>query len=275
VRAHFNRALLDLQGNRVTTPAVTVRLLVPGSTTTYGQTIYDAATGGTTRLNPWTTTSGEVDFYLDAPDRVKIGVKVGTDPEEFWDNVDVVAVNSDSTHPGAGGQSLQIGVGAGATGVHATALGQGAQATADSTVALGEQATASYAGALAAGSQSDATAAGAVAVGQSAQAQGSQSIAVGDGAHANWNRSTAIGAGAQADRPHQVVIGTAAEIAFLPGGIALQSPSGSTFMVGVTDEGLLYTQQLPTYVPPPVPDEGTGETTDDGSGTLPGDAGGV
>ena len=271
MRAHFNRALLDLQGNQV--PTATVRLLVSGTSTTYGQTIYTQATGGTTYTNPWTVTTGEVDFYLDAPDRVRIGVKVGTDPEEFWDNVDVVAVNSDSTHPGAGDQSLQIGVGAGATGVHATALGQGAQATADSTVALGEQATATYVGALAAGSQADATAAGAVAVGQSALAQGTQSTAVGDGARAQWNQSTAIGAGAQTDRPHQVVIGTAAETTFLPGGVALQSPSGLTFMVSVTDDGLLYTQQLPTYVPPPVPDEGTGETSDDGEGALPGDAG--
>lgn len=273
MRAHFNRALLDLQGNQV--PTATVRLLAPGTTTTYGQTIYTEATGGTTYTNPWTVTNGEIDFYLDAPDRVRIGVKVGSDPEEFWDNVDVVAVNSDSTHPGSGDQSLQIGVGSAATGVHATALGQGTQATADSTVALGEQATASDVGALAAGSQADATAAGAVAVGQSALAQGTQSTAVGDGAQAKWNQSTAIGAGALTDRPNQVVIGTASETVFLPGGIALQSPDGSTFRLGVTDDGMLYTQQLPTYVPPPEPDEGTGEPTDDGGDTLPGDGGGA
>jgi hypothetical protein len=272
VRAHFNRALLDLQGNQV--PTATVRLLVPGTTTFYGQTIYAQATGGTTYTNPWTVTTGEVDFYLDAPDRVRIGVQVGADPEEFWDNVDVTAVNSDSTHPGSGAQSLQIGVGASATGVHATALGQGTQAIADSTVALGEQATASDIGALAAGSQSDATAPGAVAVGQSALAQGSQSTALGDAARAMFNRSVAIGAGAQTDRPHQVVIGTAADTAFFPGGIALQSPNGSTFMLGVTNEGLLYTQKLPTYVPPPEPDEGTGESSGDGGDPLPGDPGG-
>lgn len=273
MRAHFNRALLDLQGNQV--PTATVRLLVPGTTTAYGQTIYDQATGGTTRTNPWTITDGEVDFYLDAPDRVRIGVQVGTDPEQFWDNVDVVAVNSDSTHPGSGDQSLQIGVGAGATGVHATALGQGSQATADSTVALGEQAAASDVGALAAGTQAHATAAGAVAVGRSALAQGTQSTAVGDGAQAAWNQSTAIGVGARTDRPHQVVIGTATETVFLPGGIALQSPNGSTFMVAVTDDGMLYAQQLPTYVPPPLPDEGSGQSAGDTTDTLPGDTGGV
>jgi trimeric autotransporter adhesin len=273
VRAHFNRALLDLQGNQV--PLATIRLLALGTTTAYGQTIYADATGGTTRTNPWATTLGEVDFYLDAPDRVRIGILVGAGPEEFWDNVDVTAVNSDSTHPGAGAQSLQIGVGANATGVHATALGQGTQATADSTVALGEQATASDVGALAAGSQSDATAPGAVAIGQSALAQGTQSTAVGDAARAMFDRSVAIGAGAQTDRPHQVVLGTAADTAFFPGGIALQSPDGSTFMVGVTNEGVLYTQQLPTYVPPPEPNEGTGESSGDSGDTDPGDGGGA
>jgi autotransporter adhesin len=272
VRAHFNRALLDLQGNQV--PTATVRLLAPGTTTPYGQTIYADATSGTTRTNPWTTTTGEVDFYLDAPDRVRIGVQVGTDPEEFWDNVDVTAVGTDSTHPGSGNQSLQIGVGAAATGVHSAALGQGAQATADSTVAVGEQATASGVGAVATGSQADATAPGAVALGQSALAQGTQATAIGDAAKSQWNHSTAVGAGAQTDRPHQVVIGTSAETVFLPGGIALQSPNGSTFMVGVTNDGLLYTQQLPTYVPPPVPDEGSGESTGDGGDTLPGDVSG-
>ncbi|MEU9405625.1 hypothetical protein AB0E08_07960 [Streptomyces sp. NPDC048281] len=272
MRAHFNRALLDLQGNQVS--SATVRLLVPGTTTAYGQTIYTQATGGTTYTNPWPVTAGEVDFYLDAPDRVKIGVTVGTDPEEFWDNVDVTAVGTDSTHPGTGDQSLQIGVGASATGVHSTALGQGAQATADSTVALGEQATASDIGAVAAGSQSEATAPGAVALGQSAQAQGSQATAIGDGTQSNWNHSTALGAGARTDRPHQVVVGTSDETAFFPGGIALQSPSGLTFMLGVTDDGMLYTQQLATYVPPPVPDEGSGESSGDTGDTDPGDTGG-
>jgi autotransporter adhesin len=141
-------------------------------------------------------------------------------------------------------------------------------------VAVGEQATASGVGAVATGSQADATAPGAVALGQSALAQGTQATAIGDAAKSQWNHSTAVGAGAQTDRPHQVVIGTSAETVFLPGGIALQSPNGSTFMVGVTNDGLLYTQQLPTYVPPPVPDEGSGESTGDGGDTLPGDVSG-
>lgn len=254
MRAHFNRALQDLQGNQV--PTATVRLLVPGGTDLYGQTIYADATGGTTRTNPWVTTTGEVDFYLDAPDRVRIGVQVGTDSEEFWDNVDVTAVGTDSTHPGTGDQSLQIGTGAAATGAAAVALGQGTQAAADQAVALGQQAAASEVGALAAGSQAAASQPGSVALGQSSVAQGSQSTAIGSAAQALFNQSTAIGAGARTDRPNQVAIGTSADVAFMPGGLALQSPNGSTFMVSVTDDGMLYTQQLPTYVPPDPVEEG-------------------
>lgn len=267
MRAHFNRALLDLEGNQIATAQV--RLLVPGGTDPYGQTIYADASSGTTLTNPWTTTSGEVDFYLDAPDRVKIGITVGASPEEFWDNVDVTAVGTDSTHPGTGALSLQIGSGATASGVHAVALGQAAQATGDLTVALGDQATASDAGTVAVGSQADSTAPGAVAVGQSALAQGTHASALGAATQAKWNHSTAIGAGAQTDRPNQVVIGTSADTAFFPGGIALQSPSGLTFQLTVTDEGLLYVQQLPTYVPPPIPDEGTGDSSDAGDPGSP------
>lgn len=258
MRAHFNRALLDQQGNQVT--SAQVRLLAPGRTDLYGQTIYAEATGGTTRTNPWTTTTGEVDFYLDAPDRVRIGVKVGVAPEEFWDNVDVLGVGNDSTHPGSGEDSLQIGVGASASGLHATALGQGAHAAGDQSAALGEQASTAGAGAVAAGAQASATQPGAVALGQSALAQGSQSAALGAAAQATYNRSTAIGAGAETDRPNQVVIGTPSEVVFLPGSVALLSPNGNTFLVAVTDDGMLYTQQLPTYVPPPPIEEGEGES---------------
>jgi hypothetical protein len=260
VRAHFNRALLDQQGAPVATAQV--RLLVPGGTDPYPQLIYSDATGGTTLTNPWTTTSGEVDFYLDAPDRVKIGITVGTAPEEFWDNVDVTSTGFDSTHPGSGDLSLQIGVGAAATGVHATALGQGAQATGDASTALGEQAVASQVGTVTIGSQADATQPGAAAVGQSALASGSQSAALGAAARATYNHSTAVGAGAQTDRPNQVVLGTAADTVFMPGNTALRSPNGTTFVIAVTNEGLLYAQQVPAYVEPDPVDEGSGDLGD-------------
>ncbi len=257
MRAHYNRALLDLQGNQV--PVATVRLLVPGGTDLLGSTVYAEATGGVTRTNPWETTDGEVDFYLDAPERVKIGVKVGSDPEEFWDDIDVLGVGNDSTHPGTGEDSLQIGVGAAAEGVHTTALGQGAQAAGDQATALGEQALAAGSGSFAAGSQALASQSGSVAVGQSSVSQGSQSTAIGAGAQASYDQSTAVGAGAQTDRPHQVVLGTADDQVDIPGRAVLRSPNGTSFLLAVTDDGALYTQELPPYEEPPPIEEGEGE----------------
>lgn len=256
MRAHFNRALQDQQGNQVA--SAQVRLLVPGGTDLYGSTIYADATGGVTRTNPWTTDTGEVDFYLDAPDRVRIGIKVGADPEEFWDNIDVVGVGFDSTHPGSGAQSLQIGVGATASGVHSTALGQGVQATSDQATAVGEQATATEVGAIAAGSQASATQPGAVALGQSALAEGSQSTALGAGAQAQYDKSTAVGAGAVANRPNQVAVGTTNDMVDFPGTVVLHSPNGTAFVLKAANDGMLYTQQLPAYEEPPLLDEGGG-----------------
>lgn len=254
MRAHFNRALLDEQGNQVA--SAQVRLLAPGTTDLYGQTIYSDAADGGTYTNPWTTATGEVDFYLDAPDRVRIGVQVGASPEEFWDNIDILGVGNDSTHPGTGESSLQIGVGTSATGFHATAVGQGAQATGDQSAALGDQASAPGGGAVAAGSQASAEQPGTVAVGQSSVAQGSQSTALGTAAQARYDQSTAIGAGALTDRPNQVAVGTNNDLVDIPGTAVLHSPDGTGFILRVTNDGMLYTQQLPAYEEPPPVDEG-------------------
>ncbi|MGA5598430.1 hypothetical protein ACPCSE_29770 [Streptomyces cellulosae] len=256
MRAHFNRALLDDQGNRIA--SAQVRLLVAGGTDPYGQTIYSDAVGGATLTNPWTTTSGEVDFYLDAPDRVKVGVKVGTDPEEFWDNTDVLGVGNDSTHPGTGTGSMQIGAGAAATALNATALGQGAQAAGERATALGDDATASQEGALAAGTQASASQPGTVALGQSALAQGSQSAAIGSGARALHDQGVAIGAGAATEQPYQIMLGSADHRVDVPGPLVLRSPSGAEFSLRVTDDGLLYTQELAPYEEPPPIEEGGG-----------------
>lgn len=245
MRAHFNRALLDTQGNQVT--SAQVRILAPGGTDLYASTIYSDVIGGSTRTNPWTATTGEIDFYLDAPDRVRIGVKVGTDPEEFWDNIDVLGIGTDSTHPGSGTQSLQIGIGAAASGLRATALGQGAQATADQATAVGEQADAVAVGAVAVGTQASASQAGALALGQSSTSQGSQSTALGGGAQANHDQSTALGAGAVTTRPHQVVLGTADDLVDVPGAVVLYSPDGTAFTLQVANDGTLSTQLLPPY----------------------------
>ncbi|MEV7675137.1 hypothetical protein [Streptomyces sp. NPDC088752] len=247
MRAHFNRPLTDRMGNKV--DQASVRLLVAGSTTELiPGIVYSGATGGLTRTNPWNITNGEIDFYLDAPTRLQVGVKVGADPEEFWDNIDVMAVASESQHAGAGDDSTAIGADAAASGTGALASGKGAQATGDETVSAGHESSASAAGAVAVGSQADASEAGAVSVGRSAVAQGSQATALGDGAQAPWDHSTALGAGAQTTRPNQVVVGTASEIVDVSGLLVLHSPDGSPFTVAVTDDGMLYAQPLAPYV---------------------------
>ncbi|MFI0967054.1 hypothetical protein ACH4S8_37570 [Streptomyces sp. NPDC021080] len=247
MRAHFNRPLIDQTGDQVNTAVV--RLLVAGSTTDLiSEIVYSQATGGATRTNPWTITDGEVDFFLDAPARVQIGVKVGTDPEEFWDNVDVLAVSTESTHPGTGTNSTAIGTGATATGDGAIALGVGTTAGADSTTVLGYEASAAQVGAVAVGAQATATEPGAVAVGQSAVAQGTQATAVGDGAQSTWDQSTAVGTGAQTTRPGQVAVGRAADLVDIPGKAVLHSPDGTPYILAVTNDGRLYTQALAPYV---------------------------
>ncbi|MET7363287.1 hypothetical protein ABZS76_33285 [Streptomyces sp. NPDC005562] len=256
MRAHFNRPLTDQAGNQIN--EAQVRLLVQGTIELLQDTIYAEAASGLTRTNPWNIANGEIDFFLDSPTRLQIGIKVGAAPEELWDNVDVLAVATDSSHPGAGADSTQVGLAAAAQGAGATSLGKGASALGDQSTAVGLNASAAVDGAVAIGSQASASQAGAVAVGQSALAHGTQATALGDSARAVFDQSTAVGAGAQVTRPSQVVLGTAADLVDIPGTGVLHSPNGTAFMLTVTDEGVLYTQKLPPYVAPPPPEEGEG-----------------
>ncbi|PPS89494.1 hypothetical protein [Streptomyces sp. MH60] len=257
MRAHFNRALLDREGNQVDT--ATIRLRVAGSTDLLTDTVYTNATGGATYTNPWEAVGGEVDFYLDSPTRLQIGITVGADPEQLWDDVDVLAVGADSSHPGTGADSTQVGADSLSSGQGSTSLGTGAQATADLSTALGYQTATSEAGSIAVGSQAAASQAGAIAVGQSALSSGAQATTLGDAAQAVYDHSTAIGAGAATDRPNQVRLGTEQDQVDIPGTVTLRSPGGIPFLLGVTDTGMLFTQKLPPYVPPTPPDEGGGE----------------
>ncbi|MFE6000317.1 hypothetical protein ACFQ6C_26210 [Streptomyces sp. NPDC056454] len=224
-----------------------VRLLIPGSTELFPDMIYAEATGGATRTNPWTIDTGEVDFYLDSPSRVQIGILVSVAAEEFWNDVDVLAVNSDSSHLGVGQDSTQVGLGASSSGEGATALGGGATATAPLSTAIGRQASSEADGGLAVGAHASASQTGAIAVGRSSVSDGTQSTAVGDAARALHDRGVAIGAGAETTRPRQVMLGTAESLVQVPGIAVLHSPDGTPFVLRVTNEGGLYTQQLAPY----------------------------
>jgi hypothetical protein len=89
MRAHFYRLLVDPQGNMV--PNVQVRVLEPGTTTLISEPVYADDTTPTPRSNPFEVPDGQVNFYLDRPRRVRLGVTAPDQPEAYYENVDVLA----------------------------------------------------------------------------------------------------------------------------------------------------------------------------------------
>lgn len=257
MRAHFHRPVQNLQGDRIA--EVSVRVLAPGTTDPVGDVLYVDDTSGLTRTNPWITTDGTIDFYLLSPRRVRIGITVGGDPEQFWEDVDVIAADTDSSHPGSGSESVQVGVGAVASGADSTSVGVSAAASGSQATALGHQASATAGAAVALGEQSGADEAGAIALGAAAVATGTQSLALGNGAVAPYDSSSAIGAGTSTIRPHQMVLGTAETLVDVTGTLVLSAPSGARFTLMVTETGQLMTQPLPVWVPEEQPIEGEGD----------------
>ena len=245
MRAHFKKVLTDNSGNVIETP-VTVRVLQPGTVTMIVDTLYADGSSGTTLTNPWTIPSGgKIDFYLDEPQRVRLGITVSGSPEEFEEDVDVLAAATDSIHPGTGTDSLQVGLDAAATGDMSVALGV-ETAAASHAVAVGHSAAATDDQATAVGEQAAATQAGAVALGPSAQSDGIQATAVGVGATASHDKATALGAGAQTTQASQVMLGTSGDIVEIAGSGVVTSPSGNRFMIIVSDDGQLMTQLIQT-----------------------------
>ena len=86
-RSHFYRPLQDNHGDLVTDASV--RVLQPGTTTLITDTMWDSVTGGTALPNPFSPTTGIVDFYMDTAQTVKLGITSGVQPEVFIDNIDV------------------------------------------------------------------------------------------------------------------------------------------------------------------------------------------
>lgn len=89
MRAHLYRPITDSLGN-IRQGAV-VRVLEPGTDTLIPDTLYVGEVGLTALPNPFTTSSGVIDFYLDTPRRIRLGVKVGSESERFAEAVDVLA----------------------------------------------------------------------------------------------------------------------------------------------------------------------------------------
>lgn len=86
-RAHFSRTAADDQGNVV--PGTTVTVYVPGTLAVLTDPLYINAIGSPTRDNPFIINDGLLDFYLDTPRQVKIGLRSPSGIERFTDNLDV------------------------------------------------------------------------------------------------------------------------------------------------------------------------------------------
>lgn len=86
-RAHFFRKVTDDQGNVV--PGTMATVYETGSLALLQATMYVNETGSVEVANPLTINDGIVEFYLDQPTQVKIGLRSPGGIERFYDNQDV------------------------------------------------------------------------------------------------------------------------------------------------------------------------------------------
>jgi hypothetical protein len=88
VRAHYQTTIVDNAGNVVT--GAVVRVLNPGASDLYSGTLYNTATTTTPLANPFTSADGLINLYAEAPVRVRIGVTVGSNPEYYVEDADLL-----------------------------------------------------------------------------------------------------------------------------------------------------------------------------------------
>jgi hypothetical protein len=91
-RAHYQSRILDTAGNVIV--GAVVRVLNPNSTTPVSAPFFADGITTTPMANPYTSINGLVSFYMDVSARVRLGIKVGTAPEYFLEDVDVLVPTS-------------------------------------------------------------------------------------------------------------------------------------------------------------------------------------
>jgi hypothetical protein len=137
----------------------------------------------------------------------------------------------DSSHAGAGTNSIVLGVEASSSGTRSVALGviadasgyaavsvgDGSEASADYAVAAGQGATASGARGVAVGKSSQALSFGSVGVGHGAYAPAENASALGSSTSAEHARSTAVGYGSDTTAADQIMLGTSSHTVVVPG----------------------------------------------------------
>lgn len=116
-RAHLYRPVTDSSGNVV--PNTVITIYEAGTTQILGQTPWnDPVSTATQHTNPWTTSDGFIDFYLDVPQTVRIGLQVQGGPLTYIENIAVTPAPENQVYAEAGfkitntptvGQYLQSG----------------------------------------------------------------------------------------------------------------------------------------------------------------------
>lgn len=271
-RAHYEAPIQDLAGN--IQAGTIVAVFQNGTTTLLTAPLWADGTSSNTLSNPFTSEDGNINFYLDIPQRVDLGIAPPGQGQVIKPDIDVLLASTDSaslSFPGTGTASTVIGSTALASGAQTAAFGASAAASGDQSTALGEDADASATGATAAGQNAQATAVQSTALGTGTAAAGSQSLAVGAAATANGNsstaaggnssssgvnstalgssasagntHSTAVGAGATTTENQQIRLGTPTDYVDMPSYFTLLSDNSQIkFRVYLTDAGVLYTR---------------------------------
>lgn len=269
-RAHFYAVAQDPAGNAQ--EGAVVRVLQPGTVNVIAAPIYATDTDVSAMTNPFTTSSGQISFYIDTPQRVRLGITPVNGVERFIEDIDVGSSGGgggDSDHTGggtgstrvgldsasAGADSLAVGQQANSGGTNAVAVGQGSTASGlDSTslgsdttsagergVSLGRQANSLGLGSMALGGLSAATADRGTAVGDGAVANSARSSALGANSTGNNAHSTAVGSEAATTEPNQIRLGTTADVADAPGGYVLTAVDGKRGRLRMLPDGQLTT----------------------------------
>jgi hypothetical protein len=266
-RAHCYRLIQDAAGDLQ--PNSVIRVLQPGTETLISDPLYPDNATVSSMTNPFISVDGTLNFYLDVPQRVRLGVtKPGSD-EIFFDDVDILLDSNasiDQSHTGAGTNSTTVGTtatstGAGAAsfgnsasadGSEATAVGHSADGEGSNSVAVGSAAVSTGTGGTAVGKGAVASATGAVAVGTLSTASGNNAGAHGDNAVASAQQSTAVGSGTTASHVHstavgaqaattetkQVMLGQPGDFVEIPNFMTLKSiPGGIKYRAYVRDDG--------------------------------------
>jgi hypothetical protein len=195
-RAHLLRPVLDVQGNVLT--GCSVALYEPGTTTPITDQVFLTNTTTTVTPMPHVFANGVISIYLDTPRRVTIGVTHGSNPEFFFEDIDVGAVGGAGFRAGTGtdtviGGDINPARPVDAAGDEALVIGNSGIGNGGNNTALGTAADASGFGTTAVGHTARAQAIGATALGEQALATGPYSVVLTRGGQANGKYDIAIG----------------------------------------------------------------------------------